>query len=63
MRTNCTPRKLKLSSSCNFKEFFSYDEAVAEYKRCACTPLGRLIANRELPVLERARDILKNMGA
>ncbi|MBR1852053.1 MAG: NUDIX hydrolase [Lachnospiraceae bacterium] len=32
----------------------SYDEAVREYEKCACTKLGRLIANRELPVLQRA---------
>lgn len=32
-----------------------YEAAVAEYERRACTPLGRLIANRELPVLKRAR--------
>ena len=33
----------------------SYDEAVREYEKCACTKLGRLIANRELPVLQRDR--------
>ena len=36
----------------------SFDDAVAEYERCSCTRLGRLIANRELPVLKRAKDIL-----
>ena len=36
-----------------------YEEAVAEYERCACTRLGRLIANRELPVLKRARTLLE----
>ena len=35
-----------------------YEEAAAEYERCACTPLGRLIAARELPVLCRARQLL-----
>ena len=34
------------------------DEAEAEYERRACTPIGRLIANRELPVLKWAREIL-----
>ena len=34
------------------------DEAESEYRRLACTPLGRLIAQRELPVLQRAREIL-----
>ena len=36
-----------------------YEAAVAEYERRACTPLGRLIANRELPVLKRARALLE----
>ena len=36
-----------------------YEAAVAEYERRACTPLGRLIANRELPVLRRARELLE----
>ena len=36
----------------------TFDEAEAEYERRACTPIGRLIANRELPALKRAREIL-----
>ena len=36
----------------------TFDEAVAEYGRRACTPLGRLIANRELPILKRAGMLL-----
>ena len=36
----------------------SYDEAVAEYERRTETPLGRLIANRELPILRHAGKIL-----
>ena len=36
----------------------TYDEAVAEYERRACTPIGRLIAARELSVLRRAKEIL-----
>jgi hypothetical protein len=36
-----------------------YDGAAAEYERRACTPLGRLIANRELPVLRRAKEMLE----
>lgn len=39
-----------------------YDAAVAEYERRACTPLGRLIANRELPVLRRAKALLARLG-
>jgi len=36
-----------------------YDEALDEYERCRCTGLGRLVANREVPVLKRAREILQ----
>ncbi len=36
----------------------TYDEAVAEYKKRRETPLGRLICNRELPILKRAKEIL-----
>lgn len=35
-----------------------YDEAVKEYENRANTRLGRLIANRELPILKRAKEIL-----
>ena len=36
----------------------TYDEAVAEYEKRKETPLGRLIANRELPVLTEAKKII-----
>jgi 8-oxo-dGTP pyrophosphatase MutT (NUDIX family) len=36
----------------------TFDEAVREYETCAETKLGRLIANRELPILQRAKQIL-----
>ena len=39
----------------------SYREAVEEYRRCACTPLGRLIAARELPILAHAGKIMKEI--
>ncbi len=35
-----------------------YDDALAAYDRLAVTPLGRLIARREVPVLRRAGAIL-----
>ena len=38
------------------------EEAEAEYERLACTPIGRLIAARELPVLRRARELLAGEG-
>lgn len=37
----------------------SYDEAVCEYETRTNTKLGTLVANRELPVLYRAKEILK----
>ena len=36
----------------------SYKEALNEYERCSETRLGKLIANRELPVLRKAREIM-----
>ena len=36
-----------------------YEEALEEYKKCRNTPLGRLIANREVPVLIRAKQIIE----
>lgn len=39
----------------------SYNEAVDEYEKCATTKIGRLIANRELPILHRAREIVLNV--
>ena len=35
-----------------------YEEALAEYEKCRCTKLGRLVANREVPVLKRAKELL-----
>ena len=35
-----------------------YEDALAEYKKCQSAPLGRLIANREIPVLKRAKQII-----
>ena len=35
-----------------------YEEALAEYDKCSCTSLGRLVANREVPVLKRAKELL-----
>ena len=41
----------------------TYEEAVEEYRRCACTPLGKLLAQRELPVLYRAKELLGLLAA
>ena len=35
-----------------------YEEALGEYEKCRCTGLGRLVANREIPVLKRAKELL-----
>lgn len=37
----------------------TYEEAVSEYERCRAAKLGRLIAARELPILERAGVLLR----
>ncbi len=39
-----------------------YEDALAEYEKCRCTRLGRLIANREVPVLKRAKELLSAAG-
>ena len=36
----------------------TYEEAVAEYEKRRETRLGRLIANRELPIFKKAREIM-----
>ena len=40
---------------------FTFDEAVAEYERRSETPIGRLIARRELPILKRAKEIIDRL--
>ena len=39
----------------------SYEDAVSEYERCAVTPLGRLLRQRELPVLHCAKEIQERL--
>ena len=36
----------------------TFDEALAEYRRCCDSKLGRLLFSREVPVVERAQRIL-----
>lgn len=38
----------------------SYENAVREYEACSGTRIGKLIANREMPVLRHAKSILDN---
>ena len=40
----------------------SFEEAVEEYENRKSSPLGTLIANRELPVLYRAKEIIDEIG-
>ncbi len=39
----------------------SYDDAITEYKRCKNSKIGRLIYNREYPILEYAGKILTSL--
>ncbi len=39
----------------------TYDEAVQEYAKNQESMLGRIVANRELPILIRAKEILHNI--
>ena len=36
-----------------------YEEALAEHEKCRCSKLGRLVADREVPVLKRAKELLQ----
>ena len=38
----------------------TYDQAIKEYEKCACTPVGKLIAQRELPILKHFKESVKN---
>ena len=40
----------------------TYEEAAAEYEKHRDSGLGRLIANRETPILRRAWEILKGQA-
>lgn len=39
----------------------TYDEAINSYLNGMNTKIGRLVANRELPILKRAQEILNNI--
>ena len=40
----------------------SYEEAIGEYEKSSNARLGRLVANRELPVLHRAKEIIDGLS-
>ena len=52
-----TPEEIKDFHLSTLK--MTYDEAVVEYGKRRESRLGRLICNRELPVLKRAKEILE----
>lgn len=37
----------------------TYEQAVNEYEMCSVTKLGRLVANRELPILRKAKRMME----
>ena len=39
----------------------TFEEAVKEYEKCSNSKLGKLIANRELPILHRAKQIMDSI--
>lgn len=55
-KTNMTDEEIQDFHLSTLK--LTYDEAIAEYEKCSNTGLGRLIANREMPILKRAKEIL-----
>lgn len=38
----------------------TYSQAIAEYEKARSTPIGRLVYNREMPILTRAKEIIEN---
>jgi 8-oxo-dGTP pyrophosphatase MutT (NUDIX family) len=55
--THLTPEEIKDFHLSTLK--MTYDEAVSEYGKRRESRLGRLVCNRELPVLKRAKEILE----
>ena len=39
----------------------TYEESLAEYEKRRETKLGRLIANREMPILKKANEIMSKL--
>ncbi|MCR5403259.1 MAG: hypothetical protein K6E91_05480 [Butyrivibrio sp.] len=48
---------MKTTSILSGQTELKYGEALAEYEKCRCTAIGRLVANREVPVLNRAKEL------
>ncbi len=55
---NLTPEEVSCYHLATLR--LSYDEALLEYDKCSDSRLGRLIAQRETPVLKEAGRILRN---
>ncbi len=58
--TNMTQQEIEDFHMSTLK--LTYEQAVSEYEKCKETPIGRLIANREMPILKRAKEILDKEG-
>jgi 8-oxo-dGTP pyrophosphatase MutT (NUDIX family) len=58
-KTNMTKDEIEVFHLSTLK--LSYDEALEDYKKCTNTSIGRLIYNREVPVLKKAKEIIDNM--
>jgi hypothetical protein len=60
------PRQLTEQERKNFRLSavkLSYEEAVRSYETACTSPIGRLLANRELPILRRAAGLLPGPSA
>ena len=40
----------------------NYEEVISEYERCSDSKLGSLLANRELPIVRRAKELLDSQN-
>jgi adenylate kinase family enzyme/8-oxo-dGTP pyrophosphatase MutT (NUDIX family) len=40
----------------------TFEDAVKEYEKCSNTKIGRLVANRELPILQRAKQMIDTIA-
>ena len=56
---NLTPDEINSFHLSTLK--LTYEEALSEYKKCSSSKLGKLIFNREAPILQHAKKILDNL--
>lgn len=58
--TNLLPAEIEVFHLSTLK--LTYEDAIREYELRTDTKLGRLVAKREVPILKRAGEIMKNEG-